>query len=231
MALSRGITVIPVLIDRTDLPRSDALPHDLRPLVLHQAYQIRHEHFRRDVDALIAALTGNPPARPSPQATSWAKRILATLGYGTLTLIAIAILIGDQQTGLAEAISVLCVLSAGMAAFLIGTRRWRALRVRGRPDCFVNRGAQVYPRPLRGGAPYAARQEAYLVYCCSPFAGLPGFRSLIGRLDCCFAGAPHGLAWAALCVGLHPTSNCKEKDCRAGTSTKALYAQSIGRLP
>jgi hypothetical protein len=39
-----------------------------------------------------------------------------------------------------------------------------------------------------------------IVYCYSPFAGLPGFRSLIGRLNWAFAGAPHSPAWAALCV-------------------------------
>jgi TIR domain len=59
-ALARNITVIPILIDRTILPRPETLPDDLRPLVLHQSYQIRHEHFGRDVEALIATLAGRP---------------------------------------------------------------------------------------------------------------------------------------------------------------------------
>ena len=59
-ALARDITVIPILIDRAVLPPSETLPDDLCPLVLHQAYQIRHEHFGRDAEALIAEL--NKPA-------------------------------------------------------------------------------------------------------------------------------------------------------------------------
>jgi hypothetical protein len=48
--------VIPVLIDRATLPSAETLPDDLRPLVFHQAHQVRHEHFRQDVDGLIKAL-------------------------------------------------------------------------------------------------------------------------------------------------------------------------------
>ena len=36
-ALKRGIVVIPVLIERTPLPQADALPEDIRDLVLHHA--------------------------------------------------------------------------------------------------------------------------------------------------------------------------------------------------
>jgi hypothetical protein len=64
------------------------------------------------------------------RATSWTMRILATLGYGMLTLVVVLVLgiLDGQQSDLAEAISTLFVLSAGIAAFFIGTRRWRALR-------------------------------------------------------------------------------------------------------
>jgi hypothetical protein len=89
-ALARGIVVVPVLIDRATLPQPEALPEDLRPLVFHQAYQIRHEHFGRDVDALIVALTGKAVVRTTAKAVSWPKRILATLGYSLLTLVVIA---------------------------------------------------------------------------------------------------------------------------------------------
>jgi hypothetical protein len=63
-ALARNITVVPILIDRAVLPHPETLPNDLRPLVLHQAYQIRHEYFGRDADALITALAGKPTAKP-----------------------------------------------------------------------------------------------------------------------------------------------------------------------
>src|SRR5262245_34355530 len=44
-ALQRGVVVIPVLIERTPLPRADALPDDIRDLVLHQKHTVAHEQF------------------------------------------------------------------------------------------------------------------------------------------------------------------------------------------
>ena len=55
-ALQRGIVVIPVLIERTPLPRADALPDDIRDLVLHQKHVVTHEQFGRDVAALVEAI-------------------------------------------------------------------------------------------------------------------------------------------------------------------------------
>jgi len=55
-ALKRGIIVIPALIERTPLPRADALPDDIRELVLHQKHDIGHERFGRDVEALVTAI-------------------------------------------------------------------------------------------------------------------------------------------------------------------------------
>jgi hypothetical protein len=44
------MVVIPVLVDRAGLPRGDALPEDMRELVLHQKHDISHEPFGRDVE-------------------------------------------------------------------------------------------------------------------------------------------------------------------------------------
>ena len=55
-ALKRGITIIPVLIDRAPLPLADALPEDVRGLVLHQKHDVSHERFGRDIDDLIQAI-------------------------------------------------------------------------------------------------------------------------------------------------------------------------------
>jgi len=55
-ALQRGIVVIPVLIERTPLPRADALPEDIRDLVLHQKHEVTHERFGRDVGDLVEAI-------------------------------------------------------------------------------------------------------------------------------------------------------------------------------
>jgi hypothetical protein len=64
-ALSRGITVIPVLVERTPLPEHDALPEDMQNLVLHQKHVVTHERFGRDVEDLAGAIRfARKAARP-----------------------------------------------------------------------------------------------------------------------------------------------------------------------
>jgi hypothetical protein len=55
-ALADGLTVIPVLMDRAPLPRSEELPADIRGLVLHHKHDVAHESFGRDVAALIQSI-------------------------------------------------------------------------------------------------------------------------------------------------------------------------------
>ena len=55
-ALMRGVVVIPVLIERTALPRGADPPDDVRDMVLHQKHDITHEYFGRDTDTLISAI-------------------------------------------------------------------------------------------------------------------------------------------------------------------------------
>ena len=55
-ALERGIVVIPVLIERTPLPRAAGLPEDIRDLVLHQVHEVAHARFGRDADDLVEAI-------------------------------------------------------------------------------------------------------------------------------------------------------------------------------
>jgi TIR domain len=55
-ALQRGIVIIPVLIERTPLPRIDALAEDIRDLVLHQTHEVSHARFGRDVAELVEAI-------------------------------------------------------------------------------------------------------------------------------------------------------------------------------
>jgi formylglycine-generating enzyme required for sulfatase activity len=64
-ALQRGIVVIPVLIERTPLPRTADLPEDIRDLVLHQKHTVTHERFGRDVEDLVQAIRfARKPAWP-----------------------------------------------------------------------------------------------------------------------------------------------------------------------
>jgi hypothetical protein len=55
-ALRRGLIVIPVLIERTPMPRAEDLPDDIRALVLHHKHAVTHEQFGRDIAGLVHAI-------------------------------------------------------------------------------------------------------------------------------------------------------------------------------
>lgn len=58
-ALQRGIPVIPILVDKTPMPREDALPSDLKPLVFRNALMLDTGiDFHHHVDRLIAGVRG-----------------------------------------------------------------------------------------------------------------------------------------------------------------------------
>ena len=71
-ALHRGIPVVPVLVDKAQLPAVDSLPESLRELVFRNAAEVR---AGRDQAAQLAALAkglrkhlGEAPAKPPPAA-------------------------------------------------------------------------------------------------------------------------------------------------------------------
>jgi formylglycine-generating enzyme required for sulfatase activity len=76
-ALARGILVIPVLIELASLPRADALPEDMRELVLHQRHHIMHERSGRDLDDLVSAIRvgrgRSAEGEPSRATLPWAR--------------------------------------------------------------------------------------------------------------------------------------------------------------
>ena len=56
-ALRRGeILVIPVLVDRAELPRREQLPDDMRALVLRQKQDLKHETSGRDMAEIIGII-------------------------------------------------------------------------------------------------------------------------------------------------------------------------------
>jgi hypothetical protein len=69
-ALSRNITVIPVLVRGAEMPTSELLPPDLAPLSLRNALEITDGDFDHDVQRLIEAVEiacGEPrPLPPAP---------------------------------------------------------------------------------------------------------------------------------------------------------------------
>ena len=56
VALARNISVVPVLVDGARMPKASELPDSLKPLVRRQAVEMRHAHFGKDAEALIARM-------------------------------------------------------------------------------------------------------------------------------------------------------------------------------
>ena len=70
-ALRRGIRVIPVLLERMEMPPEEALPDDLRALTRRQALPLSHARFRHDAGQLVDALeriVERGPAKAEPPA-------------------------------------------------------------------------------------------------------------------------------------------------------------------
>src|SRR5215475_2577042 len=55
-ALMRKIRVIPILVDGARMPRESELPEPLRALARRQAAEVRHAHFGKDAETLVARM-------------------------------------------------------------------------------------------------------------------------------------------------------------------------------
>jgi hypothetical protein len=55
-ALKRQIPVVPILIDGTNMPKSNQLPPDLQPLARRQALDLRNASFKTDMGMLVQQL-------------------------------------------------------------------------------------------------------------------------------------------------------------------------------
>jgi len=87
-ALQRDMVVIPVLIERAPLPRGDALPQDIRALVLHQKHSVEHDQFGRDVASLIEAIRS---ARKSVRNATGRPEFAARWGWFAVALLLLGI--------------------------------------------------------------------------------------------------------------------------------------------
>jgi hypothetical protein len=56
LALSRGIDVIPVLVDGASMPKQEELPDAIKPLVRRNAIELRNTQFGADADRLITKI-------------------------------------------------------------------------------------------------------------------------------------------------------------------------------
>ena len=72
-ALQRGILVIPVLIERRPAPRANALPENIRDLALHQAHEVAHARFGRDVAELVDVIQSGRAEEDRSQAEAYRR--------------------------------------------------------------------------------------------------------------------------------------------------------------
>ncbi len=69
-ALKRGIRVIPILLEGTQVPKADQLPDGLKELALRNGLDVRHASFPEDMERLIRGLKGAQSPQPAPAAPS-----------------------------------------------------------------------------------------------------------------------------------------------------------------
>ena len=55
-ALARNVRVIPVLVEGARMPRAEALPEDLKPIIRRQAVELRDSRWEDDIQALVGVL-------------------------------------------------------------------------------------------------------------------------------------------------------------------------------
>ena len=100
-ALSRGVRVIPVLLDGASMPAEETLPEPVRPLSRRNAIEISHTRFDSDLKRLVEAISsalgdpdapaGTPPRRTRKTGLLWLAAGLAAIVasllfyYGTST--------------------------------------------------------------------------------------------------------------------------------------------------
>ena len=83
VALSLGVSVIPVLVDGAMLPTHDELPDNLSQMLGRQAVTIRDTSWHQDVDDVIRRLKGEE--RPTTPARRWP--LLAAVGLLILVVV------------------------------------------------------------------------------------------------------------------------------------------------
>lgn len=74
-ALAHGITIIPVLLDQAQLPDTNSLPPDLRPLLDRQVRRVRHETFGPDMAVIVNDI--KLALRPPPEVVARRNRRIA----------------------------------------------------------------------------------------------------------------------------------------------------------
>lgn len=81
-ALKRGIRVIPILLEGTQVPKADQLPDDLKELAVRNGLDVRHASFNEDMERLIRELKGPVMVSRTKKSKSGTRNVLASMGLG-----------------------------------------------------------------------------------------------------------------------------------------------------
>jgi hypothetical protein len=89
-ALNRDVPVVPVLVEKAEIPDAGELPDALRALARRNAIELRHEAWGRDVDKLVAGLKEIAHYEGAPSARTGEHRRQEMLAQVEFSRIAIA---------------------------------------------------------------------------------------------------------------------------------------------
>ena len=93
-ALKRGIRVIPILLEGTQVPKADQLPDDLKELALRTGLDVRHASFNEDMERLIRELKGTLVMVSMTKKTSRKSRARNVLSRTSLGLAVAIVTVG-----------------------------------------------------------------------------------------------------------------------------------------
>lgn len=147
-ALKRGIRVIPILLEGTQVPKADQLPDDLKELALRAGLDVRHASFNEDMERLIRELKGAlgmvALTKKSKSCTRNVKS-LASLGLAVaIVTVGLALLKMDPFTVSAPSLTLIATYVAeSEVLLLIFASVWLLL---GRPRPFSQ--GKVPPGPI-----------------------------------------------------------------------------------
>jgi formylglycine-generating enzyme required for sulfatase activity len=115
-ALKRGIPVVPVVLDDTEIPSAQSLPDDLQALARRNGERLEHESFDADVERLIRGLpatTLKPKSRPPtiPKAPSQPRPPLQR----------------KRWLGVVGSLAVLAMAAGGTWAWFANPGGWRGI--------------------------------------------------------------------------------------------------------
>lgn len=92
-ALTRGVKIVPVLVDGAQMPRQEDLPEDVAQMVRHNAVFLGHATFRRDMEALAAGVA--PPDLLTRMRSPQGMALLA----GAVSLLALGVVLTRGSDG------------------------------------------------------------------------------------------------------------------------------------